>query len=307
VNIIARSLVGYSGSYMQRGDEILTTDQEYGACDQTWTYLCNKAGVIYKHQSIPLPILSAEQFIEQFWEGVTNRTKVIYISHITSPTALQFPIEAICQRARQSNILTVIDGAHAPGQIPIDLEAIGADFYIGNCHKWMMAPKGSGFLHTKRERQALVEPLIVSSGYAADENNTSGSRYLDLLEFTGTRDPAAVLSVPAAIQFQIDHDWSRVRAECHGLLREARQRIEDLTGLSSICPDTPEWYAQMAAFPLPACDAPTVKNILYDQYSVEVPVLTWNGRQFVRVSVQGYNDMRDIEMLLTGLKVALLQ
>ena len=305
VNLIARSLVGYSSSYLQEGDEILTTDQEYGACDHTWKYLCSKVGAVYKHQSIPFPVSSTEQFIERFWQGVTPRTKVIYISHITSPTALRLPVEDICHRARQSGILTVIDGAHAPGQIPLDLEAIGADFYTGNCHKWMMSPKGAAFLFTRRERRALVEPLIVSWGYGANENNSSGSRYVDILEFTGTRDPAAVLTVPAAIQFQADHDWPRVRGECHELLGEARRRIEELIGLPPICPDATEWYAQMAAFPLPACDTATLQRRLYDEYRVEVPIIEWGGRYLVRMSVQGYNTEDDVEVLTTALAALL--
>ena len=120
-------------------------------------------------------------------------------------------------------------------------------------------------------------------------------------EWQGTRDPAAYLSVPAAIQFQAEHDWPRVRAECHELLREARRRIEELTGLPPICPDSPEWYAQMAAFPLPACDAATLQRRLYDEYRVEVPIIEWGGRQLVRVSVQGYNTAEDVEALVRAL------
>jgi isopenicillin-N epimerase len=126
------------------------------------------------------------------------------------------------------------------------------------------------------------------------------SRFVDEQEWTGTRDPAAYLSVPAAIQFQAEHDWPGVRAECHELLREARRRIEELTGLPGICPDYPEWYVQMAAFPPPACDTATLQRRLYDEYRAEVPVIDWNGRQFVRVSVQGYNTPGDIEALIAA-------
>ena len=136
VNIIARSLIGRPGSPLQPGDEVLTSDHEYGACDKTWQFLCQDSGVKYIRQPIPLPIETPETFIEQLWQGVTPRTRLIYLSHITSPTAQRFPIELVCQRARQQGILTLIDGAHAPGQIPLDLPAIGADFYTGNCHKW---------------------------------------------------------------------------------------------------------------------------------------------------------------------------
>lgn len=137
VNIIAHSLK------LQSSDEVLTTDHEYGACDYSWEFVCGKTGAKYIHQPIPLPLSwrgadGEGETVDQFWQGVTPRTKVIYLSHITSPTALRLPVEQICQRARQAGILTLVDGAHALGQIPLDLQAIGADFYTSNCHKWSM-------------------------------------------------------------------------------------------------------------------------------------------------------------------------
>ena len=145
VNIIARSL------QLEAGDEILTTDHEYGACDYTWDFNCRKTGAKYIHQPIPLPIHYEEEIFEQFWLGVTPRTKVIYLSHITSPTALRLPVEQICERARQVGIMTIIDAAHSPGQIPVNLQSLGADFVFGNCHKWMLNVKGSAFLYARRE------------------------------------------------------------------------------------------------------------------------------------------------------------
>ncbi|MCA9998356.1 MAG: aminotransferase class V-fold PLP-dependent enzyme [Anaerolineales bacterium] len=130
VNIVARALL------LTAEDEVLTTDHEYGACDRVWRFVSQKKGFHYVRQPIPLPVTSPEEIVEQLWQGVTPRTKVIYLSHITSATALRLPVEAICQRAREAGILTLVDGAHAPGQIPLDLTAMGADFYTGNCHKW---------------------------------------------------------------------------------------------------------------------------------------------------------------------------
>jgi len=245
------------------------------------------------------------------WAGVTPRTRVLFISHITSPTALILPIGELIRRAREAGILTVVDGAHAPGQIPLELAALGVDFYAGNCHKWLCSPKGSAFLYARKEMQHLLEPLVVSWGWnRGDEaaglldlgDNTS--RFVDEQEWQGTRDIAAYLSVPAAIQFQAEHDWPRVRAECHELLRETRRRLEEITSLSPmppICPDSPEWYAQMAALPLPACDAAALQRRLYDEHRVEVPIIERNGKQFVRVSVQGYNTAEDVEALVRAL------
>jgi len=173
-------------------------------------------------------------------------------------------------------------------------------------HKWLCSPPGSAFLYARQEVQHLLEPLAVSWGWEPERTNLldldgNSSRFVLENEWQGTRDPAAYLSVPAAIQFQAEHDWPRVRAECHELLREARRRIEELTGLPGLCPYSPELYAQMAAFPLPACDAAALQRRLYDEYRVEVPVIEWNGRQLVRASVQGYNTHEDIEALVGAL------
>jgi isopenicillin-N epimerase len=151
---------------------------------------------------------------------------------------------------------------------------------------------------------------VISWGWEPERINLvnldgGASRFVLENEWQGTRDPAAYLSVPAAIQFQAEHDWPRVQQDCHQLLREARRRLEGLTGLAPICPDSPQWYAQMAAFPLPACDAAALQRRLYDEYRVEVPIIEWNGRQFVRVSVQGYNTAEDVEALVKGLKALL--
>ena len=158
----------------------------------------------------------------------------------------------------------------------------------------------------------MVEPLVVSWGWEPERTNLLDldgdcSRFVLENEWQGTRDPSAYLSVPAAIQFQAEHDWPHVRAECHELLREARRRIDELTGLPPICPDSPEWYAQMAAFPLPPCDAAAIQRRLYDEYRVEVPIIEWNGRQLVRVSVQGYNTLEDVEALVGALREVLPQ
>ncbi len=288
VNVAARSLD------LQPGDEILTTQHEYGACTYTWQHTCARTGARLVEQAIPLPYTTPEAFVDVFWQGVTPRTRVIYLSHITSPTALIFPVEAICARARAAGIITVIDGAHAPGQIPLDLTQIGADYYTGNCHKWMCTPKGSAFLYVRPEHQAQTDSVIVSWGWGED------ATFISRNQQQGTRDPAAYLSVPAGIDFLAAHDWDSVRACCHDLGVELRQQIAALTGCEQIAPDS--WFAQMFASPLPPCDAEEIKARLYDDYRIEVPVLTWQDNQYVRASLQGYNTREDGQRLLEALR-----
>jgi isopenicillin-N epimerase len=300
VNAVARSL------HLQPGDEILTTDHEYGACDKTWQHLCDRQGAAYRRQPIPLPAASNEQILEQIWEGVNQRTRLIFFSHITSPTALTLPAAEVCRRARQAGILSMIDGAHAPGQIDLDLEAIGADFYTGNCHKWMLAPKGSAFLYARRECQDLLEPLVVSWGWQAEADFTTGSRFVDLHQWRGTDDPSACLAVPAAIQFMAQHDWAQVRLSCHTLLAQAVERLAGITGMPALYPPDQSGFVQMAAVEIPRQpDLKPVKARLYAEHRVEVPLLEWNGRHFVRISVQGYNTSADLDRLAAGLRQTL--
>jgi isopenicillin-N epimerase len=301
VNIVARSL------QLKPGDEILTTDHEYGACDYTWDFICSESGAKYIHQPIPLPVYSAEEIIDQFWLGVNSRTKVIYLSHITSPTALRMPIEQICTRAKEVGILTVIDAAHSPGQIPVNIKAVGADMVFGNCHKWMLSAKSSAFLYVKRERQDLIDPLIVSWGYRPTPQTTTGFRFIDILQWTGTKDPSAALTVPTAIQFMQEHNWDEVRNECHDLLRQGIEQICDLVSMAPLYPLDSDFYGQMGIAPLPSSNLAILKSRLYDEYKIEVPLIQWQAKQFVRISVQGYNSQDDIDALLNALKILLPQ
>ena len=281
VNIIARSLA------LAPGDEILSSDHEYGACDYTSEFICKKTGATYIHQPISLPARSSEEMLEQLWRGVTPHTKAIFLSHITSPTALHLPVETICARARQAGIMTLVDGAHVPGQIPLDLASVGADFYVGNCHKWMLTPKGAGFLYARPEVQKLVEPLVVSWGYHATPQTTRGSQFLDYLGWTGTKDPCACLSIHAAIQFMREHNWDQVRRECHHLLHLAIQRICELVQMEPLYPLDSDLYHQMGIAPLPPhVDCIVLKTHLYDEHHIEIPLIEWNGRKFLRISIQ---------------------
>ena len=297
VNIVARSL------RLGPGDAVLATDHEYGACDRTWRFLAQKQGFSYNNQPISVPLTTEEDFIEQFWHGVTPRTRLIFISHLTSPTASIFPVNEVCRLARTQGLLTLVDGAHAPGQIPLNLEKVGADFYTGNLHKWLSSPKGAGFLYARPEVQTLLEPLIVSWGWQSEM--PSPSQFVDQFEWQGTRDLAAFLSVPVAIQFQKENDWEKVREVCHALAVEAEGRICALTGLASLYPDD-TWFAQMFSARLPVeTDIVALKSRLYEDFRVEVPLMEWNGYKLIRVSVQGYNTHQDIEHLLLALKAEL--
>ena len=293
INIVARSLC------LQAGDQVLTTDHEYGAINRTWSYNCAKTDAEVICQPVPMPVESAEQVADAIWAGVTDRTRVVAISHITSPTAWILPVHQLVRRARDAGIITVIDGAHAPGQIPLALDELGVDFYTGNCHKWMMGPPGSAFLYARPEMQEKLEPLVVSWGWGNDTCRVS--RFVDEQQIQGTRDISAFLAVPAALEFMAEHDWDTVRDECHELLRYARRELSALTGLRPLTPDSTDWYAQMASLPLPSCDLSALGGWLRDEHHIEVPVFEWNGRTLMRLSVQGYNTRSEVDTLLDAL------
>jgi isopenicillin-N epimerase len=294
LNVVARSLP------LEPGNEVLSTDHEYGALDRTWRFVCQKRGAHYVRMPVNLPVVFSEHAVEAIWAGVTSKTRVLFLSHITSPTAIIFPIAELIERAQEKNIITVIDGAHAPGQIPLDLEALGVDFYAGNAHKWMQSPKGAAFLYARRKMQHLLEPLVVSWGWESEQPGPSP--FVNHHEWQGTRDIAAFLAVPTAIRFMEEHNWPQVQQSCHELVRCARRAVTELTGLDPITPDTAEWFAQMAAFPLPPCDADALQRRLCEEFRVEIPVTTWNERQLVRISVQGYNTQSDIDALVDALR-----
>jgi isopenicillin-N epimerase len=252
-------------------DEVLTTDLEYGAVDLTWA--ATGARVV----RVP---------VESLWEHVGDRTRVLSISHVASPTGAILPIAELCARARELGLLSLVDGAHAPGHVPVDLEAIGADAYSGNCHKWLCAPKGAGCLWVRPELQAQIDPLVVSWGWPETE---FGKRH----GWQGTRDPAASLSVPAAIEFQREWGWDEVRRRCHAL-------VERFVSESGLRPAATE-FGQMVAIELPACDPDELQRRLFDGHRIEVPCFEHNGRSLLRVSVQGYNDESDVERLVGAL------
>ncbi len=295
LNAVARSL------RLKDGDEVLATNQEYGALDRTWKFLSHQQGFKYINTPVVVPVTTPEKYIEDFWQGVTPRTRVIFISHISSSTSIIAPVKEICRRARSQGILTVIDGAHAPGQLPLNLEEIGADFYGANLHKWLCAPKGSGFLYAAQDVQSLLQPLIVSYGWEIDPPVVS--RLVDLYEYVGTRDLAPFLAVPEAIAFQNKNHWELIRQRCHELAKTCMVELTHFTGLTPLYAPDSSWYAQMVTIPIPEkTDLTLLKNRLLDDFHIEVPFLTWGNQPYMRVSFQAYNTPQDLEIFLSAIK-----
>jgi isopenicillin-N epimerase len=285
VNLAARSLE------LQPGDEVLATDLEYGACDLAWEWICRRTGASYLRAPIPVPIRDANDVVEALFGATSERTKVVFVSHVTSETGLVLPVEDIVARARALDLVTIVDGAHAPAHVPLDLTALGADFFAGNAHKWMCAPKGAGFLHVRPERQERVDAAIVSWGYK--EGNTFSER----VEKQGTRDPAAWLAVPDAIRFQAERDWDEVRDRCRRLTRDARRQLCDLVGTEALAPDS--MIAQMAAVRLPR-SAPDLSRELFARHRVEIPV-GGSEDDLLRLSVAAYTTRDEVDRLLAAL------
>jgi isopenicillin-N epimerase len=298
VNIVAHSLP------LRAGDEVVVTDHEYGAVDRTWRFICAQRGATLVRAAIPVPVETAAEIVEHVWSAVTPRTRAICLSHITSPTALIFPVRDIVRRAREAGLISIVDGAHAPGQIPLDLRALGADFYASNCNKWLCAPKGSGFLYARRERQSQLRPLVVSWGAESAETVTP-SPFINEFEYQGTRDPASFLAVPAAIAFQRAHDWDAVRESTHALAARARASVTAITGLSPLSPNDPAWFVQMVSVPLPVDDPPGIQRRLREEFGIEVVVTRWHDYALLRVSVQAYNTADDITRLVAALEAVL--
>lgn len=294
-NTIARCLP------LSSGDEVLITDHEYGACRFAFQFAAEKKGFRVVEQAIPLPVESNEAIVDTFWKGVTKNTKLIFISHITSATALALPVKEICQRAQEAGILTMIDGAHAPGQIDINLHEIDADFYTATCHKWMCAPKGSGLFYVREDRQAMIEPLVVGWGWGPEKTFHRENEFLEYHEWLGTHDPSAYLSVTAAMDWQKAHFPEEARQRARDLVRQAVSSSSEIEGIERVHPDS--YFFQMGLIDITAKqrDAAQLKAELYDRYQIEVPVIRWQDRTFIRVSAHAYTTEKDIQTLVQAL------
>ena len=294
VNTIIRSLD------LGPGDEVLSTNHEYGSLIRAWEWVAKEKGFHFIQHEFPLPLKTHEDFIEDFWESVTANTRIIFVSHITSSTGLIFPAEEICSRARKDGILTIIDGAHVPGQLALDITAMDPDVYTGACHKWLSAPKGSAFLYVKNDLQSLIKPLIISWGEAGDDPGPS--QFLKDNQYQGTRDPSAFLAVPAAIDFQKVHNWNTVKKSCRELNRRTRDRAYKIIHTDPICPNTEEWLGQMASVEVDVNNEQALKDTLLETYKIEIPVFTWQEKTLLRFSFNAYNDEHDADVLIGALK-----
>ena len=254
-------------------DEVLTTAHEYGAVTRTWEF----AGA-------RLVVCEPAELAER----IGPRTRAVSVSHITSPTALVLPVDEVCAAAREQGALAIVDGAHAPGQVPVDLASLGADVYAGNCHKWLCAPKGAGFLWARPELQEVIDPLVISWGYRDDAD--FGERH----GWQGTRDPAAYLTVPLAIEVHGTFEHTAQRA----LADEAERRLREL-GLPRL---GGEPAPHMRTVELPPCDPAELWRRLCDEFRVEVPVYEWAGYRLLRVSIGPYNDEADVDRLVAALR-----
>ncbi len=294
VNTIMRSI------NLLAGDEILTTNHEYGAMDRTWNFYCKKSGAKLIRQTISLPIVSKEQIIEEFWKGYTPNTKVVFLNQMSSSTALIFPVKEICDKAKQFGLITIVDGAHVPGHIDLNISELNSDFYTGTLHKWMLAPKGSSFLYVKKELQNDIDPLIVSWGY---ESLAPGeSRFLDYHEIQGTRDISAYLCTPTVIDFLENNNWKQVSASCKQIVLDNYQRFCDLVSTKPICPITTEFLGQMASIPIRTKKPTELKELLYVKYKIQIPVMPLNDSVYLRYSINAYNSVEDLDVLYKALE-----
>jgi len=283
---------------INKNDEILSTNHEYGTLDRTWDYICKKTGAKYIRQPIILPLLSKNGFIKSFTNGITDKTKIIFISHITSSTGLIFPVEEICKIAKKRNILCIIDGAHVPGHIKLDIKKLNPDIYTGACHKWMCSPKGTAFLYVKKELQNIMNPLVISWGYKSE--TPSHSQFLDYMQWQGTNDISSYLTIPDTIDFLKKNKWIEVSEKCRKMNIWARNEINQLLNIDPISDDG--FLGQMSSIPIHSNDVIQDQIKFYLKYKIQIPFIKWNDKEFFRISIQAYNTKDDIIKLLEALK-----
>jgi isopenicillin-N epimerase len=298
VNLVAASLV------LPAPGEVLLTDHEYGAMHWCWERACQCQGLTLRTFPLPTMARSPGEIVEAAVAAMTERTRLLFFSHVLSPTGMVLPAKELCAEARRRGILTVVDGAHAPVFVPVDVEDIGADYYGSNCHKWLLAPTGSGFLYFRDGMAERLAPLQVSWGWRydrakLDERDEFGvTPRLRFLEHEGTRDVCPWMAVPAAIDFQAGLGFERVRRRMRELAAHVRRRLGAVTGLTPATPDYPDLHGALTAFNLPAgVDAPALRKGLWERYRIEAPVVERPDRLLIRASTHFYNTEAEVDRL----------
>ena len=284
---------------LKPGDEVVLNNHEYGAVHRIWRRACERAGT---HAPIvarlPDRFESTQQVVDCLMDAVTDRTRMLVVSHITSPSAAIMPVKEICTAAHARGVAVCVDGPHAPAQIKLDINTIGCDFYTASCHKWLSAPFGSGFLTIANRHQERFQPSMLSWGRLLPARP---DKWWEEFIWSGTRDPSPYLTIATAIDFFRHIGIQQFRNRTHTLARYARQRIGELTGLVSPIPDSPNWYGSMALAPLPPVDGRELQSGLWQRFQIEIPILEIEGQHFVRVSCHLYNTPRQIDRLVEGL------
>lgn len=304
VNAVLRSL------RLRPGDELLVTDHGYNACRNAAEFVCERAGARVTVATIPFPITSPRQVVDAVLERVTPRTRLALFDHVTSPTALVFPVAELCAELAARGVGTLVDGAHAPGMVPLEVSALGASYYTANCHKWVCAPKGAAFLWVRRDLQHGVRPTVISHG--ANSARQGSSRYEVEFGWMGTDDPSAYLCVPDAIDFMaglLPGGWDELRRRNRALALEARGLLCGALGVAPPAPE--EMVGSIASVPLPpappgaapgAFDVDPLQVELFREHRIEVPIMTWSGQRLLRVSAQAYNTTVEYEELARALE-----
>ncbi len=299
---------------MQNGDEILVTDHGYPACRNAAEVMARRTGSRLVEVPLAFPLTSPDEVIETVIGGLSPRTRVAIIDHVTSPTGLVFPIEELVAELEHRSVTVIVDGAHAPGMLDLDLAAIGAPFYAGNCHKWLCAPKGAAFLQVREDWRDRTHPLVTSHGAGAPLIDRS--RFRLEFDWTGTGDPTPWLTVPTAIETlsaMVPGGWSEIRSRNRGLAIEALNHLCSHLGIEPPCPGG--MIGSMAAVPLlsrpsgkalPTGGMDPLQERLFGSFSIEVPITIWSDprRRAVRFSAHLYNTIEEFRYLAVGLAAA---
>jgi isopenicillin-N epimerase len=280
------------------GDEIVLTSHEYGATVLLWQEVARLTGAVIRVAALPEPAGSADGIVAAVAREITERTRVLCFSHITSLSAITLPVARLCDEARRLGIVSIVDGAHAPGQIPLALDSIGADVYVGNLHKWVCSPRGTAFVHARPELRATVRAPVVSWGWSWDGPAAFADRY----RWQGTFDPTAYLSFPAALAFRQEHDWPAVIAGCRERLERTVSQLEArLGGVPAAGADLRAPQLAAVHLDLGGLEPASVQRLLWKRHRIEVPVERIGSFTVVRVSVQGYTSDEDCLALVDAL------